>query len=121
MQGRRPWNKGAKMSEEMREKARAAKLGRPLPKMVRRRMVKAHLGKTHSEARPCPITFHVLASCPPPESNSSPLSDVRLPLYMCNDVMSCSRMPSQAGKLCMQHARNPSVGVLRLTVAVPGA
>lgn len=39
----------------MREKARAAKLAGSVPKMVRRRMAKAHLGKGHSAVRAAPV------------------------------------------------------------------
>ena len=40
------------MSEGMREKARLAKVTCSVPRMVRRRMTKAHLGKGHSAVRP---------------------------------------------------------------------
>ncbi len=51
-QGKTPWNKGLKLSLETRQKMALAKAARTLPRMMRRRMAKAHVGKKHTAVRP---------------------------------------------------------------------
>jgi NUMOD3 motif len=47
-QGKEPWNKGLKLSNETRMKMSAAKLGRRQPKATRTKMSRSHVGLGHT-------------------------------------------------------------------------
>lgn len=51
LQGRTPWNKGLKLSDETRAKMSAARLNKMHLKSTRKKMSQSHLGITHTPVR----------------------------------------------------------------------
>ena len=49
LQGKEPWNKGKRLSQETRDNMSAAKLGHKVPRQVCAKMSLSHTGLRHSE------------------------------------------------------------------------
>lgn len=62
LQGKEPWNKGQRLSQETRDNMSAAKLGHKVPRQVCTKMSLSHTGLRHSEVCTLDLAYHLLCS-----------------------------------------------------------